>query len=411
MTSSIFAAEIPSDPAKLPTQAGFPDPLIMFDGSKVTTREAWETQRKPELKELFQRFMYGRYPAAKANVTAKTLFENKDAFGGKGILKEVELSMGIPDCPPIYAMVAMPKTLPEGGLPVIVGINFSGNHLMTTDPGIRIPTNWMPNNYPGVKANRATEEGRGKIPERWQLDMIVERGYALVTFYCGDVDPDDKTTRGAMRPFITPAPKGDLPGDFTASIMAWAWGAHRVVDYVVTQKEFNPKRIAVLGHSRLGKAALVAGAFDDRIAVVFPHQAGCGGTGPSRHENPKAEGVKRINTSFPHWFCNNFKAFNDDTSKIPFDQHCLLALCAPRPVLYSNATGDEWANPAGQFEMMRLANPVYQLLGVDAGKSETMPAVGELSNRRLGYWIREGKHEVNAADWKTFLDYADTWMK
>jgi len=410
-TTSLIATELPGDPAKLQQLPGFPDPLMMFDGTKVVTKEDWESKRKPELKELFQRFMYGRYPDAKATVTAKTLYEDTKAFGGKGTLREVELSMGIPGCPPIYAMIAMPNTQPTGGLPVIVGINFSGNHVITPDPKIHLPTNWMPEKFPGVVNNRATVDGRGKTPERWQLEMIVERGYALVTFYCGDVDPDDKSNRGGMRPFITPEPKGAKPGDFTGSVMAWAWGAHRVVDYVVMQKEFNPKRIAIFGHSRLGKAALVAGAFDDRIAVVFPHQAGCGGPGPSRHDNPKAEGVKRINTNFPHWFCDNFKTFNDDTSKLPFDQHCLLALCAPRPVLYSNATGDEWANPAGQFEMMKKANPVYTLLGTEGLKTQTMPSENAISDGRLGYWIRPGKHEVIAEDWKAFLRYADTWLK
>ena len=406
-----FAVELPIEPAKLPKQTGFPDPLVIFDGSKVTTKEQWETRRKPELKELFQRFMYGRYPNVKTAVTAKTLYEDAKAFGGKGTLREVELSMGIPDCPPIFAMIAMPNERPKGGLPVFVGINFSGNHVIVSDPKIHLPTNWLPDKYPGVVNHKATDAGRGKIPERWQLDMIVERGYALVTFYCGDIDPDDKEKRGAMRPFITPFPDGKTPGDFTASIMAWAWGAHRVVDYILTQKEFDPKRIAVLGHSRLGKAALVAGAFDDRIAVVFPHQAGCGGTGPSRHENPKAESVKRITTSFPYWFCGNFNALADDTSKLPFDQHCLLALCAPRPVLYSNATGDEWANPAGQFEMMKKASPVYELLGVEGLKAEKMPEVNAMAESRLGYWIRPGKHEVNADDWKAFLQYADKWLK
>jgi hypothetical protein len=155
----------------------------------------------------------------------------------------------------------------------------------------------------------------------------------------------------------------------------------------------------------------VAGAFDDRIAVVFPHQAGCGGTGPSRHADPKAEGVKRINTSFPHWFSPSFKAFNDDPNKLPFDQHSLLALCAPRPVLYSNATEDLWANPSGQFDMMKRATPVYELLGVEGMKAATMPEVGQLADSRLGYWIRTGKHEMNPDDWKTFLAFADKWMK
>jgi cephalosporin-C deacetylase-like acetyl esterase len=193
--------------------------------------------------------------------------------------------------------------------------------------------------------------------------------------------------------------------------MAWAWGIHRMVDHLSALPEVDPKRIAVVGHSRLGKAAIVAGAFDDRIALTIPNQAGCGGTSPDRMKNPKAETVKRINTSFPHWFCGHFKAFNDDTSKLPFDQHCLIALCAPRPVLLTNATEDQWADPPGQFDMLKAAAPVYKLHGVDGLAAETFPAEGKLVDSRLGYWVRPGKHAMGPDDWQTYLAFADKWLK
>lgn len=391
--------------------ADFPDPLVMSDGSKVATKDDWNEKRKPELKELFQKHMYGRYPGVRTKISAKVLHEDEKAFGGIGTLREVELSVGIKDCPPMHLLMAFPNERPKAGLPVFVGMNFSGNHTLTADDKIRIPTAWMYDNGPGVKKNRATEEGRGKAAKVWPLEQIVKAGYGVVTFYSGDVDPDTKDSRGGMRPFITPIPKGPVPDDFPSTIMCWAWGIHRAVDYVVTQPEFNAKRIAAVGHSRLGKTVLVATAFDDRIAVAFPHQAGCGGTAPSRQSNPKAESVKRINTSFPHWFSGSFKDFNDDTAKLPFDQHSLLALCAPRAVLYSNATEDQWANPTGQFEMMKLATPVYKLHGAEGIGATEFPEVGHVLDSRLGYWIREGKHEMNAEDWKVFAGFADKWMK
>jgi cephalosporin-C deacetylase-like acetyl esterase len=175
--------------------------------------------------------------------------------------------------------------------------------------------------------------------------------------------------------------------------------------------EIDPKRIAVVGHSRLGKTALVAAAFDERIALAIPHQAGCGGTAPDRCHNPKAETVQRINTNFPHWFNDNFKKFNTQVEKLPFDQHCLIALCAPRPVLLSNAVEDEWANPAGQFEILKAAEPVYKLLGADGLGAEAMPEPGRLVDSTLGYFIRPGKHSMTRADWKVFLDYADRNLK
>jgi hypothetical protein len=394
-----------------PAQFDFPNLLLLSDGQAVTTKQDWESKRKPELKELFQKQMYGRYPSVATKVSGKVLFDDPKAFGGAGILREVEVSMGIPDCPPIYLLIAVPNERPKAGAPVFVGINFGGNHLLTTDERVRIPTVWMPGNDPGVKNNQATAEGRGKHAEKWPLEQIVKAGYAVATFYTGDIDPDNKDKREGMRPYITPLPKGERPDDFPGSIMCWAWGIHRAVDYVISQPEFEPKRVAVVGHSRLGKTALLAAAFDERIAVAFPLQAGCGGTAPSRHADPKAETVKRINTSFPHWFSTSFKSYNDDPTKLPFDQHGLLALCAPRPVLYANATEDLWANPSGQFDMMRRATPVYELLGVEGMKATTMPETGRLVDSRLGFWIRAGKHEMNPDDWKTFLTFAGKWLK
>jgi hypothetical protein len=145
---------------------------------------------------------------------------------------------------------------------------------------------------------------------------------------------------------------------------------------------------------------------------VIPNQAGCGGTGPSRHEDPKAETVKRINTSFPHWFCGHFKAFNDDPTKLPFDQNCLVAICAPRPVLFTNAAEDLWANPMGQFEVLQAANPAYKLYVPDGITATRPPYPGAPPiATRLGYWIRPGQHAMTPADWKIYMDFADTWLK
>ncbi len=405
---SLFGALLVTSPL---LAADFPDPLLMTDGTKVSSKEDWLEKRKPELKELFQKHMYGRYPDVRAKISAKVLHEDEKAFGGAGTLREVELSVGIKDCPPMYLLMAFPNERPKAGSPLFIGMNFSGNHTLTPDDKIRIPTAWMYDNGPGVKKNRATDEGRGKAAKVWPLEQIVKAGYGVVTFYSGDVDPDTKDERGGMRPYITPVAAGKQAPDFPATIMCWAWGIHRAVDYLVTQPEFSAKRIAAVGHSRLGKTVLLAAAFDERIAVAFPHQAGCGGTAPSRTDDPKAESVKRINASFPHWFSSSFQDFGADPSKIPFDQHSLLALCAPRPVLYSNATEDQWANPTGQFEMMKLATPVYKLLGIDGLGATEFPATGKLLDSRLGYWIREGKHEMNAEDWKVFVLFADKWMK
>lgn len=408
VTIPAVSADFPP-PDKLPSRPGLPDPLVTFDGTKVTDKGQWEAKRKPELKELFQHYMYGRFPAKPERVAGKVLFEDATAFGGKGTLREVEITFGPPEWPKIYLLMAVPN----GKTPAacFVGPNFHGNHCLVADDRVRIPTAWVYPNYPGVKDNKATAEGRGKAADVWPLAEVVGRGYAVATFYSGDIQPDRPGVREGMRATL-PVHKGDAPGDETATIAWWAWGVHRAVDYLTTDPRVDSKRLAVVGHSRLGKTALLAGAFDDRIAVVIPHQAGCGGSGPSRHNDPKAEPVARINKAFPHWFCDNFKSFGTAPAKLPFDQNCLVALCAPRPVLFTNASEDLWANPSGQLEVLKAANPVYKLFGVGGITAEKVPEPGSpLIDSRLGYWIRPGKHSMSPPDWKTYMDFGDKWLK
>jgi hypothetical protein len=182
------------------------------------------------------------------------------------------------------------------------------------------------------------------------------------------------------------------------------------VDYLMTDSAVDHKRIAAVGHSRNGKAALLAAAFDDRIAIAFPHQAGCGGTAPSRGK--VGESVKAINDRFPHWFNAQFKQFNDQPDQLPMDQNCLAALCGPRPVLFSNAQEDQWANPSGQFDVLKAADPVYRFLGVEGISEAQMPPLNQLVGDRLGFYIRPGKHSMTADDWKIFLQFADAqWGK
>jgi hypothetical protein len=408
MTVAATPADFPP-PDKLPSVVEFPDVLTMRDGTKVTTKKDWEDKRRPELKELFQTHMYGKFPARPEKVSAKVLFEDPKALGGKGTLREVELTFGPPEWPKIYLLVAVPN----GKAPAacFVGPNFGGNHLLTTHEKVRIPTAWVPDRYPGVVKNKATAEGRGKQSDTWPLQQAVEAGYAVATFYCGDIQPDRPNVREGMRATL-PVVKGDPIPDETATIMWWAWGVHRAVDFLLTDTSIDGKRLAVVGHSRLGKTALLAGAFDERIAVVIPHQSGCGGAGPSRSKNDKAETVKRITTSFPHWFCGHFSAFGGDAvTKLPFDQHCLVAICAPRPVLLTNAEEDQWANPPGQFDVLSAAAPAYKLYGDANPVADKVPEQGKLSDSRLGYFIRAGKHAMTPDDWKVYAQFADKWLK
>jgi len=143
--------------------------------------------------------------------------------------------------------------------------------------------------------------------------------------------------------------------------------------------------------------------------MAIPHQAGCGGTAPSRGKI--GESVEQINKAFPHWFNDTFPLFDDAVDRLPFDQHALVALVAPRPVLFTNAIEDQWANPSGQFEVLKAADPVYRFLGVEGLATSTMPEPGKLVGSRLGYFIRPGKHSMTEEDWKVFLDFADRHLR
>ncbi len=397
-------------PDQLQPQAGLPDPLIFFDGRKVETKEQWEKGRRPELKKLFQHYMYGQLPP-KPKHFGLSATEPKDCLDGKATLRQITLSFEEPTLDhKINVLLITPKQV-QGLIPVFVAMNFCGNHAVLDDPSITIPPSWVYKSCAGVENDHATEKGRGSQKDVWNVDLIIDRGYALATFYSGDIDPDTPDFADGLNAELYDLSQ-PLPGDAAGTITCWAWGYHRVVDYILSNKDrLDKRRIIAVGHSRNGKTSLLAAAMDERIALAIPHQAGCGGTAPSRTSDARAESVKRINTSFPHWFAGNFTQFNDRTDRLPFDQHCLAALCAPRPVLFTNAQEDQWANPSGQFEMLRAATPVYELLGVEGLKADKEPPASELVSSRLGYFIRAGKHSMTRDDWKVFLDFADKHLK
>ena len=419
VTPTLFAQNFPP-PAELPAHAGFPDPLKTFAGEAVTSAEQWKSARAPELRRLFQHYEYGQMPAAPAKVDAKLAREDRNALGGKATIKELTLSWGLPDVE-VHLLLVIPNNR-QAPAPAFIGMNFAGNHAVLADPAIRLPVSWMYAHRTGAESgNRATDASRGKEVENWAIEQTIDRGYAVACFYSGDVVPDDaKLAAERLKLFKRDGSAPDA-GDDTATIAAWASGFMRVVDYLHTDSDIDAKRIAVVGHSRNGKTALLAAAMDERIALAIPSQAGAGGTAPARvspelaapgkNGRPTAETIAVINKNFPHWFCTNFKAFNDAPEKLPFDHHSLIALCAPRPVLLSNAKEDVWANPAGQFEMLREADPVYQLVAKDGLGSKEMPELGKLLPSRLGYFIREGEHSMTRQDWAAWLDYADVWLK
>jgi hypothetical protein len=396
--SSMAATDFPPVAQLLPNPDP-PDSLVMFNGEPVATRQEWFDQRRPELKALFQHYMYGWFPPP-TEVRGTVTYRDTHFFGGNATLKLVSLKFGPPEAPEIHLLMVSPNHR-RGPSPVFLGMNFTGNHTLVTDTNVPLTTSWMPGRMPVVTNNHATEAGRGTETHVWELEQSIDRGYAVATYYCGDVEPDTTNAQDGVRETIRVPRSADDWG----TLAAWAWGMQRAVDYLARDPDIDPQRIAVVGHSRFGKASILAAAFDERIALVIPLQAGCGGTAPSRGH--VGESVKRINTSFPYWFCDVFKEFNDQPERLPFDQNCLIALCAPRPVLLGAAVEDTWANPVGAFEMLRAADKVYRFVGAEGFSATTMPATNTLVDSNLGYFIRPGKHSMTKEDWKYFLDFAD----
>ena len=394
------------DEQKVP-QYTLPDPLVMTDGTKVTNAQTWKDKRRPEILELFRTYVYGRAPVGRPkDMTFKVFDLERRALSGLATRKQITVNFtGREDGPGMDILIYLPNNR-EKPIPTFVILNFGGNHTICSDPAIKLSTSWM-RSGPGVVNNRATAETRGKAASRFPLEDILKRGYGLATIYYGDIDPDfDDGFKNGVQPAFDKLRDGKRAPDAWGSIGAWAWGLSRAMDYFETDADIDNNRVIVLGHSRLGKTALWAGARDERFAIVISNDSGCGGAALSRRRF--GETVERINTSFPHWFCENFKKYDGKEDDLPVDQHMLIALIAPRPVYVASADEDLWADPKGEFLSCKYADPVYKLLGKKGLGADRMPALNSpVKTGTIGYHVRSGSHNLTKYDWQQYMDFAD----
>ena len=379
------------------------------DGEAVSTPEAWRVAARPRWLGLLESTEYGRLLPA-VPVTAEEIERGPGPDGSTRIQARLRLGVG-PDSPATEVLVYLPS--PSRGdtperLPTFLHLNFGGNHAESTDPAVRIPSGWVPNGKDtGVDDNHAKVSSRGTLASRWPVKLLHDRGYATATAYCGDVFPDHADGRKAsVLPSLGYA-VGDermVSGDEPGAISTWAWQLSRILDWLVTLPEIDPTRVIVVGHSRLGKTALWAGAGDERFAMVVSNESGCGGAALERRNY--GETVKRITTSFPHWFAPTFATYADRETELPIDQHVVLAMTAPRPLYVSSAVEDRWADPRGEFLAAVAAGPVWELFGKVGLGTATDPVVDTAIGSSIGYHVRSGPHDITAIDWGHFADFA-----
>lgn len=373
-------AELPA-PADLPLLEGPPELLTSWWAqAPIETEEDWLALRDPEIRLLLRHYEYG-WPASAAPGSLTEVARHELGTEGAS-LRELDLEVqGLTGEGPGTLRVALFLPAGEGPFPVLLGLNKCGNHSVIAEPALALPTAWLEPECDG------TEAGRGSDAAGWAIEAALARGVAVATVHQSEVAPDDPAPNDpalALPDLPVDAPEGSAWG----TLAAWSWGLSRVIDGLSTLPELGP--VAVWGHSRRGKVALLTAAWDERVALCWAHQSGTGGASLSRAEG--GESVAAITALFPHWFADIFDGFAGREAALPFDQHLLLALVAPRPLLLTDGDQDDWAEPAGAEQAAALARPAWPLRGG--------------AEADLSWQLRAGGHEVRAEDWTDFLDFA-----
>lgn len=358
-----------------------PDALATEAGSVISSPDAWP-QRRSAILDLFREHVYGRRPGRPESLEFELLEEDSTAMGGAATLRRVAVHSG-----------------EEGREHTFELILYLPNRLLGASPVFLLL-----NNRPRSNTDPTRQERSGF----WPAEEVIARGFGIAAIQNNELAPDDSATfrDGVIRLFEGDA-SGERSSDAWGALAAWAWGASRAMDYFETDPAVDASRVAVLGHSRGGKAALWAGAEDERFALVISNESGAGGAALSRRRY--GETVARITSAFPHWFAPRFTEFGGREDELPIDQHMLVALMAPRAVYIASADEDLWADPRGEFLSLVHASPVFALWGNPLVREEGMPPLEQPAHfGRLGYHVRRGTHNLTAYDWMRFVDFAET---
>lgn len=399
--SLLILLDISEKEEQVPTYA-LPPVLHSATGRTITSVEQWQGNRDALL-ALFARHIYGQTPDAPTQVHYRMIDSSDVALNGKALRQQVELDFHGHKA---TVLIYRPNNV-SGPVPAFLALNFRGNHTISDDPEILLTESWVPmDEVHGVLSNQATSVNRGQRSRRYPLEMILDRGYALVTAYYGDFYPDHRSGRADS---VHQLFAGNASVSEWGAIGAWAWGMSRILDYLVQDEGIDASKVVALGHSRLGKASLWAAAQDQRFAAAISNNSGAVGAALSRRQF--GETVRIITAMFPHWFTPEFEKYSGQEDTLPVDQHQLIALLAPRPVYVASASEDLWADPRGEFLATSAAAKVYHLFGIATSEFSVMPAAGNAIAGPVAYHLRSGKHDLLEFDWRHYLDFADRTAK
>lgn len=380
-----------------------PEVLKKADGNLVQNVAEWEQQRLYWLRQ-FETHMYGTMPQKTLPITAE-LKNKQTVLGGKGI--QYQWTITIAGKHRVDILGLFPAASQK--VPVFLGLNFCGNHTTTDNQNIPIHDKYVVcNESPHFIKNHSQESSRGSSGSRWPYEAILEAGLGSITASCADFEEDHaEGYRQGVR--STLAKELGLAPEEWSALSAWAWGLSRMMDFVETLPWVDVGKVIVHGHSRLGKAALWAGANDRRFAGVISNNSGEGGAALTRRNF--GEDLWRITTSFPHWFVPRFRSYAGQEKTLPFDQHILLALMAPRPLYVASAIEDQWADPRGEFLSAYHAGNVYALYGKKGLETPALPAVNTPVGQQVRYHLRSGGHDINAYDWAQYIKFVQELIK
>ncbi|MBY5958102.1 hypothetical protein KUV50_08180 [Membranicola marinus] len=408
---SLYSQEVNYDENKVP-DFQLPELLTTFHGKSINDASAWESVRRPEILNVFREQMYGTNPVHQVEVDFKLVKNKEKVLDGVADLKEIDLIFSNDQGKHTARLLLFLPAHVEGPVPVFLGMNFYGNHTIHPSASISLHQSWARDNPLFLISDQKVDDrSRGVRSSRWPVEYILSHGYGLGVIYYGDIDPDyDDEFQNGLHPLFYKKGQTKPTEKEWGSIGIWAWSLSRALDYLETDAKVDHDKVIVFGHSRLGKTSLWAGAQDQRFAGIISNNSGCGGAALSKRK--VGETVKIINNAFPHWFNDYFTRFNNNEEELPFDQHMLISLMAPRPVYIASAKDDEWADPRGEYLSGYYAAPAYKLYNMQTPSTIKSPAINQpRMTESVSYHIRSGRHDVTRYDWAQYIRWADKYIK